>query len=175
MGAVRSDAQLDAMAARSLGRLVAWALDRYHDDLPERLHGRGPWNGPQQYQQGVPQWPEELVGGSRMASPRLDDAFRRYLEDSPYAVAYAEYDNMTQRDPHYARPFAANLAFMRHHEPILATRIFFLVACCGGDVHIPYGPSHPAEQAILYREALRLLYDSWRTEPPARVIREKVA
>lgn len=163
------------MAARSLSWLVDWTIDRYQDDLPDRLHGRGPWNGPQQYQQGTPVWPEELVGGSRMASPRLDDAFRRYLEDSPYAVAYGEFDNQTQRDPHYARPFAANLAHLRQTHPLLARRAFFLVACCYGDTSVPFGPCRPEEQAILYREALRLLYDQWRTEPPARVIRDKVA
>ena len=170
-----SDSQSNAFAVHSLPRLAAWAVDRYRDDLPDALHARGTWTGPQQYRDGHPQWPEALVGGSHLGAPRLDDAFRRYLEDSPYQVGYAEYDNMTQRDPHYVRPFAANLARLRGSHPLLARRVFFLVACCGGDTGIRFGPSAPEEQAILYREGLRLLYDGWRSDPPGRVLPRKVA
>ena len=191
-----SDSQGNAFAVHSLPRLAAWAVDRYRDDLPDALHARGTWTGPQQYGQeevvkvdgpehveyravrgapGKPRWPSELVGGSHLGAPRLDDAFRRYLEDSPYQVGYAEYDNMTQRDPHYVRPFAANLARLRGSHPLLARRVFFLVACCGGDTGFQFGPAAREEQEILYREGLRLLYDGWRSDPPGRVLPRKVA
>lgn len=174
-----SESQSAAMAAvpRTTDALARWFADRFADDVPSRLHAAGPWNGPQQYDRttGTPRWSEALTGGSALGAPRLADAFRRFIEDGAHAVEYAVFDGVNQSTPHYARPMRANLAAFSVHHPLLARRLFHLGCWGDGDwrgAMWRYGPTLALEEAeLLYREALRMLWERWCDEPPARVLR----
>ncbi len=191
-----SESQVNAMAPRSTDALARWFAERFADDVPGELHAAGPWFGPPGFPPGrglaanapepdpdrpghlrpsrTPLSTADLTGGSALGAPRLADAFRRFIEDGADAVEYAVYDNENQTVPHYARPIRANLAWFAVNHPLLARRLFHL-GCYGGDwrgATLRFGPRLALEEAeVLYHEALRRLWEGWRDEPPARVLR----
>jgi hypothetical protein len=88
------------------GRLAwlarVWALE----PMPEAIHGAGVFFGPpdregcpEQAQLGAAESsPSDLVGGSVLGSPRILDAFRRYVEEGRTRI---------DKDGFYIRPLAA--------------------------------------------------------------------
>jgi hypothetical protein len=61
--------------ASRLDELLTWAMDHW-DSPPLRVHTQRVWSGPE--------------GGSHLGSPAWSDDYRRWMEDSPFAVMHEE-------------------------------------------------------------------------------------
>jgi hypothetical protein len=103
----------EARCPETFAARLAWLARVWADEpMPEAIHGAGVWTGPQHFDRrgdpkswpspdGVPEWPDELVGGSAIGSPRIIEPFRRYIEGARTALDI---------DGSYCRPLAAALA-----------------------------------------------------------------
>ena len=117
------DSMAKGRTPRTLGEYLTWFGDRWRAEMPTQIHGAGVWRD------FVPAG-EAGVGGSVLGTTRYHDPFRRLLENSPYEVEYAVYDNSTQTEPHYVRPIHAAIARISTRRPRVA---LWLSALAGSD------------------------------------------
>ena len=168
--------------------LLAWFLEQFRAEMPDEMHEHEVFVGrpdPVNYQRlwARDSKPTELAGGSLLASPRYTDAFRRFLEDSPFATEEAEYEGHKDQVRHYVFPLRAALAFLAgrgpDHDPYpFMARTLYRTALRDGDwdgACASMGICEPVRK-VYVEEALRRLWTKYEVEPPARTIRtENVA
>jgi hypothetical protein len=160
--------------------LLAWFLEAYRAEAPEKIHASDVWRDrvtEDEARNGV-----QAVGGSLLGTPRTNDTFRRYIEDSPFATEVAEYEGSKDRSGHYAFPLRAALARLggRGRDtdvyPFMA-RCLYRTALRDGDFDTAcrsMGIPAPVRQVYI-EEALRRLWAKYEIEPPARTLRESAA
>jgi hypothetical protein len=169
-----------ARMAQPPKNLLAWFLEAFRAELPERIHASDVWRdrvSSDEAQNGI-----QAVGGSLLGSPRTNDTFRRYVEDSPYTTEVAEYEGHKDRNGHYAFPMRAALARLagRGREtdeyPFMA-RVLYRTALRDGDYEgacASMGICQPVRRVYI-NEALRRLWTKYEIEPPARTLRTDAA
>lgn len=181
------DAQYDDEYRASLAKkaqppknLLAWFLEAFRAELPEKIHASDVWRdrvSEDEAKNGI-----QAVGGSLLGTPRTHDTFRRYIEDSPFATEVAEYEGHKDRDGHYAFPLRAALARLAGRGrdsdiyPFMA-RALYRTALRDGDYEgacASLGICEPVRQVYI-EEALRRLYTKYEVEPPARTLRTEAA
>lgn len=188
------DAQYEAEHRASLSRnaqppknLLAWFLEAFRAEMPDRLNGHGTFVGRPDSPGHETLWakkskPSELVGGSLLGSPNDVSGFRRFIEDSPFSTEVAEYEGSKDRNGHYAFPLRAALARLagRGREtdvyPFMA-RALYRTALRDGDYDgacASLGITEPVRQVYI-EEALRRLWSKYAVEPPTRTLRESAA
>ncbi len=163
---------------RTFAGLLAWFLEGFAAETPERLHATGEWVGdpPRPGRPSDAGITPELVGGSVLGSPRIAEPFRQLLEESP-----AQW----QRDPadggkFFARPMRAALERLASHRdgdaPFMA-HYLAQVAYAEGDwqsVAARWMPAYPYAWRSFCEQALRRLDGcyldaprprEWRPEP----------
>src|SRR5678816_3959692 len=90
-------------------------LEAFRAEVPARIHAGDVWRdqvSPDEERQGI-----QAVGGSLLGSPRTGDAFRRYIEGSPFITEVAEYEGHKDPNTHYAFPLRAALAALAGRGP----------------------------------------------------------
>ncbi len=170
--------QRAAHAPRGLAGLVRWYATAWDLEAPDKDWTGGVWSAPQQYDrhgpakgwatsQGDPLFPSELVGGSLLGAPRMVDAFRRYIENSPHE---------TDRDGYYLRPLHCALARMEHGSgeriPMpMTARELFRFAWGGFDCDAFKASFWASEQALLYLEkAIEVVWTLYHDAPMGRQV-----
>ncbi len=161
-----------ASRPRDFGTYLRWFLAAWAEELPDRLHARGVWRD----------YGRDAVGGSTLGSPRLHDAFRSYIEGSPYQTDYDPRLDADERNAVYVRPMHRALCRMtggyigplHEHMPTstFMAHALFALACSGGDWRtIGLRFAMPAQVAGPYfEEALRRLWNEYERLPEARAI-----
>ncbi len=157
---------------RDFGAYLRWFLAAWAEELPDRLHSRGVWRD----------YGSHAVGGSTLGSPRLHDAFRSYIEGSPYQTDYDPRLDADERNAVYVRPIHRALQCMTGTyvgpldsdvgpRPFMA-RFLFALACSGGDwSRISTAFGLPPQVAPIYAEkALERLWNEYERLPEARLI-----
>lgn len=184
-----------ARKAQPPKNLLAWFLEAYRAEAPEKIHASDVWRdrvSEDEARNGV-----QAVGGSLLGTPRTNDTFRRYIEDSPFSTEVAEYEGSKDRTGHYAFPLRAALVRLAGRGPDhtsypFLARMLYRVALMDGDYEsalaqsmkctcgrdecnavIP-GVPQPLRQFAV-EEALRRLWTKYEVEPPARTLRESAA
>jgi len=160
--------------------LLAWFLEQYRAEMPERLHAADVWRD--RISEGEARSGVRAVGGSLLGSPRVHDTFRRYIEDSPFATEVAEFEGSKDRTGHYAFPLRAALARLsgrgRDTDPYpFMARVLYRTALRDGDYDAAcasMGICEPVRRVYI-EEALRRLWARYEIEPPARTLRTEVA
>lgn len=160
--------------------LLAWFLEAYRAEAPEKIHASDVWRDrvtEDEAKNGI-----SAVGGSLLGTPRTNDTFRRYIEDSPFATEVAEYEGHKDVNGHYAFPLRAALARLAgrgpdHHPYPFMARCLYRTALQDGDFDgacRSLGIIEPIRQVYI-EEALRRLWTKYEIEPPARSVRESAA
>jgi hypothetical protein len=160
--------------------LLAWFLEQFRAEMPEKIHASDVWRDrvtEDEARNGI-----SAVGGSLLGSPRTNDTFRRYIEDSPFATEVAEYEGSKDRNGHYAFPLRAALARLAGRGPDDApypfmARALYRTALRDGDFDgacASLGICEPVRQPYI-EDALRRLWSRYEIEPPARVLRTEAA
>lgn len=94
-----------AREPETFGQFAAWFITGWREEMPDEIHSRGLWVGlPSRLDakgQPIEAMPPELVGGSELGAPKLAEAFRQLLENSPRQI---------DEDGFYVRPMRAALA-----------------------------------------------------------------
>lgn len=166
------DASVRAKAAPPRN-LLAWFLEAFRAELPERIHQHDVWRDRRK-----PGDPDAYrpVGGSVLGSPRDAEPFRQFIEDSPFAVELAEYEGHDDLRPHYARPMRAALARLagrgRDDEPYpFMARALYRTALRDGDwdgACASLGIVGPVRRFYI-ESALHKLWTRYSVEPPTRI------
>lgn len=95
----------NAREPETFGQFAAWFITGWREEMPDEIHSRGLWVGlPSRLDsrgQPIETMPPELVGGSELGAPRLAEAFRQLIENSPRQI---------DEDGFYVRPMRAALA-----------------------------------------------------------------
>ena len=167
--------------------LLAWFLEQFRAELPDRMNGHGTFVGRPDAPGQETLWARkstaaELVGGSLLGSPNDVSGFRRYIEDSPFATEVAEYEGHKDVNGHYAFPLRAALARLAGRGPDTApypfmARALYRTALRDGDFDgacASLGITEPVRRVYM-EEALRRLWTKYEIEPPARTVRESAA
>lgn len=160
--------------------LLGWFLEQFRAELPEKIHSADVWRdrvSEDEERNGI-----RAVGGSLLGSPRTHDAFRRYIEDSPFATEVAEYEGHKDTQGHYAFPLRAALARLGgrgpDHDPYpFMARVLYRTALRDGDYDgacASMGICEPVRRVYI-EEALRRLWTKYEIEPPARPLRSEAA
>jgi len=160
--------------------LLAWFVEAFRAEMPEQIHTSDVWRdrvSGDEAKNGV-----KAVGGSLLGSPRTDDTFRRYIEDSPFTTEIAEYEGHKDRDAHYAFPLRAALVRLagrgRATDPyVFMALTLYRIALRDGDYQgacASLGICEPVREVYI-GEALRRLWTKYEVEPPARTLRTEVA
>ena len=167
-----------ASKARKMARpkdLLAWYLQGFREEVPDRLHSRGVWVD--RRRRGDDKDYKE-VGGSVIGSPQLSDPFRAYVEDDAFGTEAAEYEGHKDIHNHYRTPMRAALARLagRGHPtepyPFMA-RCLYRTALNDGDWNYAcasLGIIEPVRRPYL-EAALHRLYERYHEEPPAYTVR----
>ena len=151
--------------------LLGWLLREYREEMPEALHAGGLWRdqvSSSERERGI-----EAVGGSLIGTPRTNETFRRYLEESPFITQVSEYEGHKDRTNHYAFPLRAALARLAGRGkdtdpyPFMA-RALHMTAAWDGDwdgALSALGVNPPAVRRFYLERALRLLWERYDPEP----------
>jgi hypothetical protein len=160
--------------------LLAWFLEQFRAEMPEKIHASDVWRDrvtEDEAKNGI-----QAVGGSLLGTPRTNDTFRRYIEDSPFATEVAEYEGSKDRNGHYAFPLRAAMARLagrgRDTDPYpFMARVLHRTALRDGDYEGACASMGiPAPVRLIYvEEALRRLWAKYEVEPPARTLRTEAA
>jgi hypothetical protein len=160
--------------------LLGWFLEAFRAEIPSRIHSADVWRdrvSPDEERQGI-----QAVGGSLLGSPRTNDAFRRYIEESPFVTEVGEYEGHKDPRTHYSFPLRAALATLSGRGrdtddyPFMA-RTLYRTALRDGDwdgACASMGICEPVRKVYI-EEALRRLWTKYEVEPPARTIRTSEA
>ena len=144
-------------APRGLPALLAWFLREWAAEVPSRIHKGDVWRDYVRLDED-----RKAEGGSRLGSPQYAEAFRRYIEGSPFE---------TDMDGRYARPIHAAIARIcgrQGHEgptsklaqyPFMA-RFLFRLATTGDLVQAGTSMGIPVQVLSVYAE--QALYRLWR-------------
>lgn len=160
--------------------LLAWFLEAFRAETPDRIHAADVWRdrvSQDEARNGI-----QAVGGSVLGSPRTHDAFRRYIEDSPFVTEVAEYEGHKDPRTHYVFPLRAAIATLggrgRDSDPYpFMARALFRTGLRDGDwdgACASLGICEPVRRVYI-EEALRRLWGKYTVEPPARTIRTSEA
>ena len=171
-----------ARKAQPPKNLLAWFLEAYRAEMPSEMHTHSEdvwrdWVSGDEADNGI-----KAVGGSVLGTPRYQDAFRRFIEDSPFTTEVAEYEGHKDTASHYAFPLRAALARLSGRGPDTApypfmARALYRTALRDGDYDgacATLGICEPVRQVYI-EEALRRLWTKYEVEPPARTVRESAA
>jgi hypothetical protein len=169
-----------ARKAQPPKNLLQWFLEAYRAEAPEKIHASDVWRdrvSEDEARIGI-----QAVGGSLLGTPRTNDTFRRYIEDSPFATEVAEYEGSKDRSGHYAFPLRAALARLAGRGPDSSpfpfmARALYRTALRDGDFDsacASLGICEPVRQVYI-EEALRRLWAKYEIEPPARTLRTEAA
>ena len=156
--------------------LLAWFLQGFREELPDRLHTRGVWRDA--HHRGDAEG-YEPVGGSVLGAPRMSDRFRSYLEDDPFGTEAAEYEGHKDTRNHYRTPMRAAIARLAGRGPDtdpspFMARVLFRTALRDGDwdgACASLGIIEPVRR-IYIETALHRLYDRFYEEPPVYSVRD---
>lgn len=144
-------------APRGLPALLHWFLTEWAHEVPDRIHKGDVWRDYVGLMED-----RKAEGGSRLGSPQYAEAFRRYLEGSPFE---------TDQDGRYARPIHAAIARIcgrQGHEgpterlapyPYMA-RFLFRLATTGDVAQACASMGIPPQVQPIYAE--QALYRLWR-------------
>lgn len=165
-----------ARKAQPPKNLLGWFLEAFRAELPGTIHAADVWRDrvtPDEAKNGI-----QAVGGSLLGTPRTNETFRRYIEDSPFATEVAEYEGHKDRHAHYVFPIRAALARLGgrgpDHDPYpFMARVLFRTALRDGDYDAAcasMGICEPVRE-VYVQEALRRLWTKYEVEPPARTVR----
>lgn len=169
-----------ARKAQPPKNLLGWFLAEFRAEIPGRIHAADVWRdqvSPDEAKAGI-----QAVGGSLLGSPRTSDAFRRYIEGSPFITEVAEYEGHKDPVTHYAFPLRAALATLAgrgrdtDEYPFMA-RALYRTALRDGDwdgACASMGIPQPVRKVYI-EEALRRLWHRYSIEPPARAVRTSEA
>lgn len=173
---VAGKANAERVPPKGLHQLLAWLAHHWQAEMPEALHGSGPFFGPPGPGLSAEKSrPNELTGGSLLGSPRYSDPFRSYLEGQATQLdgkAGAPDEHGTW--PAYQRPVHAAIARMAGRDPESAdamhARFVFTLAVNGFDWQaVAERAGTPWYQAPVYVEwVLRRLWRAFEVRPPAR-------
>lgn len=172
--------------------LLAWFLQGFREEMPDRLHTRGVWRDAKRRGDAEAYDP---VGGSALGSPRMADPFRAFIEDDPFGTEAAEYEGHKDVRNHYRTPMRAALARLAGRgetEPCyFMARALFGTAYNDGDWEaacrhmVAYKRADGAtvvdeagSQALrrtFIEAALHRLYERFHEEPPVYTTREDAA
>jgi hypothetical protein len=142
---------------RDLPGLLRWMAEQWELEVPDAIQAGGDdvWHGRQEVdpRTGAPRWEADLVGGSKLGTPRDRDPFRRFLENSPSEV---------DADGFFVRPMHAAVARLGRRWPLMA-RNLVAVAHAGWDWRGVAERGHwAAEMYEVYLEAaLRRLWNEF--------------
>lgn len=173
-------AQSMARKAAPPKNLLGWFMEQYRLEMPARIHSNDVWRdqvSPDEARNGL-----QAVGGSVLGSPRTNEAFRRYIEATPFITEVAEYEGHKDRIGHYSFPLRAALATLAGRGkdtddyPFMA-RTLYRTALRDGDwdsACASMGIPGPVRKVYI-EEALRRLWTKFSIEPPARTIRTNAA
>lgn len=157
-------------APRGLPKLLAWFLREWANEVPDRIHKGDVWRD----YIGLTE-DRQAVGGSLLGTPAYADAFRSYIEGSPFA---------TDADGRYAKPIHAAMARLcgrQGHEgptrklaplPFMA-RFLFRLAVSGDLTRAADSMGIPEQVHHVYAE--QALYRLWRTYEVAPGAMERAA
>lgn len=125
---------------RGLDALVRWFREVIADEAPVAVHKPGVWRD-----HGT-----EAEGGSKLGSPAISDAFRRFIEGVPW---------QTDPDGYYVMPFRAALSRMSRRWPMAARHLYRLALVDGDWRRHADNVAWQREEMELYVEsALRMLW-----------------
>jgi hypothetical protein len=155
--------------------LLAWFLEGFRAELPERVHQQDVWRD--RRTAGDPD-AYHPVGGSLLGSPRIAEPFRQFIEDSPFAVEVAEYEGQADRTPHFRTPMRAAMARVAGRGPDDArypfmARALYRTALRDGDwdgACASLGIIEPVRWPYI-QAALRHLWDRYSEIPPVVAFR----
>lgn len=157
-------------APRGLPKLLAWFLGEWANEVPDKLHKGDVWRDYVRLTED-----RKGQGGSLLGTPQYADAFRSYIEGSPFA---------TDPDGRYMRPIHAAMARLcgrGGHEgathklaplPFMA-RFLFRLAMTGDLAVSAQSMGIPSQVQSVYAE--QALYRLWRTYEVAPGAMERVA
>ncbi len=159
---------------RSLAEYLRWFADRWTAEMPTEIHSSGVWRD--RVSAGEARDGVQAVGGSHLGSPRLNEAFRRLLENSPYETDHAIYEGNVVLEPHYVRPIHAAIARLAHKRPLTARWLAALAASGFDWQPLVTRRGWSLEEGELYLEgAAYLLFREFDTEPRDRAYRDAIA
>lgn len=169
-----------ARKAQPPKNLLGWFMEAYRAECPSTIHSNDVWRD--RVSQGEAQKGIQAVGGSLLGSPRTNEAFRRYIEDSPFTTEVAEYEGHKDPWTHYSFPLRAALATLAgrgpdHDEYPFMARTLYRTALRDGDwsgACASMGIPEPVRKVYI-EEALRRLWTKFSVEPPARSVRTSTA
>lgn len=156
--------------------LLGWFVGEFRAEMPDQLHGPGVWR------EHVTTDHRHSGGGSLLGAPRYADAFRRFIEDGPFALETAEYEGQRDLNRHYAFPVRAAIAMLagrgraRDPYPFMA-RALYRTALLDGDWNAAcasMGITEPVRRVYI-EAALGRLWERYNIEPPARALRDEPA
>lgn len=156
--------------------LLGWFLREFRAEMPDEIHSSGVWRD----WKGLADTSDrKAVGGSLLGTPRYEDAFRRFLEDGPDCVEYAEYEGHQDTVPHYRFPVRAALASLggrgKATDPFpFMARTLHRIALMDGDwdgACRTMGIPLPV-RGFYIETALSRLWARHQVEPPNRPLRE---
>lgn len=156
--------------------LLLWFLEAFRAECPAELHAGGVWRD--RVSAGEAEDGIQPVGGSLLGSPRLEEGFRRFIEDGAFVTERAELEGHQDHAPHYVTPLRAALARLAGRGPdadprVFMSRVLYRTALLDGD-----WPAACASMGIIepvagvyIQEALRRLWDRYWVEPRPRPYR----
>jgi hypothetical protein len=159
--------------------LMGWFLAEFRAEMPEEMHTGGVWRD-RKRRGDRPEYAP--VGGSVLGAPRAYQPFEAFIEDSPYACEFAEYEGHVDTVAHYVYPLRAAMASLAGRgkptddHPFLV-RTLYRTALMDGDwseACRSMGIIAPAARVYI-NVALYQLWRRYAVEPPARSLREGVA
>ena len=160
--------------------LLAWFLEAFRAEMPEKIHASDVWRdrvSEDEAKSGI-----QAVGGSLLGTPRTNDTFRRYIEDSPFTTEVAEYEGHKDVNGHYAFPLRAALACLAGRGPDAApypfmARALYRTALRDGDYDGACGSLGICEpvREVYITEALRRLWAKYEIEPMGGSMRTDAA
>ena len=159
--------------------LLAWFLQGFREELPDRLHTRGVWRDAH-HRGDIEGY--QPVGGSQLGSPRMADPFRAFIEDDPFGTEAAEYEGHKDTRNSYRTPMRAAIARLAgrgaDHEPYpFMARALYRTALRDGDwdgACASLGIIEPVRKPYI-DAALHRLYERYHEEPPVNYYREDSA
>lgn len=153
-------------APRGLHRLMLWFLEEWSAEIPDRLHKADVWRD---YVK-LGQEDRKAEGGSLLGTPNYADAFRTYVEGSPFA---------TDLDNRYLRPVHAAIARLCGRQghsgethklqpaPFMARFLFRLALTADLDIASSSMGIPPQVQPIYAEQALYRLWKAYEVGPGA--------
>lgn len=151
--------------------LLAWFLREFRDEMPTVLHSGGVWRdqtSSSEQQVGI-----KAVGGSQLGTPRTNEGFRRFLEESAQITEVAEYEGHKDTENTYSFPIRAALSELagrgKDTEPYpFMARCLYVTALRDGDwdgALASLGVNPPAVRRAYLEAALRRLWTKYQPGP----------